>query len=607
MSLALVSLVAAVLGLIPMALVAPRLAAAFLVPLMGIAYAVFYLSPPATVGPLLGDLGVAVICEWIALGIIGLPFIGARSFVSVAVGIGGVLVAIGISLTTGPMFNAATFANKIGPIETRDWTSSVQPKDVRQMRLVPEQTARYVASKSLSQAGAIGSQFHPDYDHMTLQQRDERLLYVIPLDYNGYAVWSSTAGTPGWIEVDAQDPQLPPRYVSAGERPMVYTPGAYFGTELTRHIREAGVRENLGQARFIVDAAGQAHWMIVAYAPSQGFSLPNIVSILDIDPVSGEIRRHAPDAPPAYADLIYSGMIVSQRLNDHGQYSQGAWNAYWAQNAIESVDSITLVAGNDGRLMWVSGISQPHRANDSLVAMVYTDVRTGKSVRYRVNGGATDEGIIRAVNANPDVRFRHLRASTPQTYNVEGVMTSMVPLTTEVGAFQGVAFAEVANPQDVAYGETQEAALNAYKLILLRRGQDVALETAHGFLTLEGTIDRIAAVPLAARPIEFTLTGRDRIFTASANDYPGLGLAKPGDHVTIKTVDSASTMLPIRAFENHDLVLHVPDTEKAVRADAQIRQDRVIAGETKRDLRQRLDALTPAQIEALDRAVPEKP
>lgn len=608
MTFELLALAITVVALAPTALAAPRLAALEAIPTALITYAVIYVVKPASVGPMLGDLAIITILLWMVLGFLGLFTAGVRGGVpSLIAAALGILLAIGISVGTGPIFNAATFANKIGPIETREWTSSIQPKDVRQMRLVPEETARYIASKAVSQAGAIGSQFHPDFTSMTLQQRDGRMLYAIPLDYNGYAVWSSTAGTPGWIEVDAQDPQLPPRYVSAGDHPLVYMPGAYFSDDLERHLRSNGVREELGHPMFMLDAEGRPHWIVLAYVPSQGFSLANIAGVLDIDPATGAIRRTSAEDAPAYADIVYSGALVKGRLNDHGQYANGAWNAYWARVAIEEVDSITLVAGNDGRLMWVSGISQHHSSNDALVAMVYTDVRTGRSVRYRVNGGATDEGIIRAVNANPDVRLRHLDASTPQTYNVEGVMTAMVPLTTSVGAFQGVAFAEVANPQDVAYGETQEAALNAYKLILLRRGQQIALETSHGFLTVTGRISRIAAVPLPTRPIEFTLEDHDRIYTASVNDYPGLGLAKPGDQVTIKTVDSSSTVLPVRAFENHDLPLHVPDAEKAVRAEAQQRQDAVITGETKRDLRQRLDRLSPAEIEALDRAVPATP
>ncbi len=90
------------------------------------------------------------------------------------------------------------------------------------------------------------------------------------------------------------------------------------------------------------------------------------------------------------------------------------------------------------------------------------------------------------MNANPDVRLRHLVAAIPQTYNVEGTMTAMTPLMTSVGAFQGIAFTEVANPQDVAYGETQEAALSAYKILLMRRGQQVSLETAEGSSTSPG-------------------------------------------------------------------------------------------------------------------------
>lgn len=596
------------LGVTPLA-VTRRIALAivFAVLVFLITWALLYLNTPDTVGPLYGAVGVYVTMIWLILGGLALFMSIPQGGVSVAMGVAALLIATGISFFTGPIFNAPTFANKIGPIETRVWTSDIQPKDTHQMRIVSENTARYIASKAVSQAGSIGSQFHPDFDHLTLQQRKGRMFYAVPLDYNGYAVWSSTPGTPGWIEIDAQDPELPARYVSAGEQKLAYMPNAYFGQNLERHLREAGVRERLGTPLFMVDDAGKPRWVYIAYVPSQGFKLDEIASVIEVDPATGTIVQHAPDKVPESVDIVYKSSLVKDRLDYHGEYAGGWWNAFWAKVNIEGVDSITLVAGNDGRLVWVSGISQPHRNNDALVAMIYTDVVTGKSVRYQIPGGATDEGIIRAVNANPDVKFRHLRAQIPQTYNVEGVMTAMVPLVTEVGASQGIAFAEIANPQDVAYGATQEAALNAYKMLLLRRGQQVSLETAHGFVDITGTIERIAFSPLPDRGVEFTLQGRDRIYTASANDYVGLSLARPGDSVTLKTVESASTVLPVRQFTNQSLPLHQSGGERSVKAEAIRQQDAEIGRTGARDIKARIDALTPEQIEALQKQIPAKP
>ncbi len=135
---------------------------------------------------------------------------------------------------------------------------------------------------------------------------------------------------------------------------------------------------------FIVDDEKKPHWVYIGYTPSLGFDLDDITTVITIDPMTGEVVRYAPDKVPAWIDIVYKSKLIKERLNDHGKYAGGWWNAFWAQANVESVDSIELVAGNDGRLVWVSGISQPHRNNDALVAMVYTDVVTGKNTATRL-------------------------------------------------------------------------------------------------------------------------------------------------------------------------------------------------------------------------------
>ncbi len=141
---------------------------------------------------------------WLIVGVSGLGVSRGRAAAPLVLGIFGIVLALTISIVTGPFWYAESYANKIGPIETKTWTSDVQPKDVRQMRTVPEPTARYLARKAVSQAGSVGSQFNPSFAHMTLQQREGRMFYAVPLDYNGYAAWTSTEGSPGWIEIDAR-------------------------------------------------------------------------------------------------------------------------------------------------------------------------------------------------------------------------------------------------------------------------------------------------------------------------------------------------------------------------------------------------------------------
>lgn len=568
---------------------------------------VAYLVNPSLVGPLFGEAGLIVGGEWLILGIAFAIASKGRATHGITFFVIGLVLTLGISLFTSPFFTAGTYAAITGPVESRNWTADVQPKDPQQMRIVDTDTARYIARKAVAQAGSVGSQFSPDFSLLTLQRKNGRLIYAVPLDYNSFSVWTSTGGSPGWIEIDAQDPEVAPRFVRPKSGALTWMPAAYGGYNLERAARNAGFGYDIAATEFVIDEAGAPHWILVGTAPSHGYNLPVIKAVLDLDPVTGTTKTYTPETVPGFVDVILPKAIVTDRLNAHGQYAGGWWNTVWTKQDIEASDSITLVSGNDGQLLWVSGVSQPNRNSDALVAMVYTDARTGKNVRYATPGGATDEGLIAAVDHNADVRFRHLHASIPQTYNVDGVMTAMLPVTNDIGAYQGVAFVEVANPQDVAYGPSEQAALTAYKAILMRRGQQVSLDNATASVELSGAVERFAAAPLESRLIEFTLSGQDRIFVGSANDYPGLSLARPGDHVTVTILDTPASVAPIRSFANRDLTLRASPGQRAVDAEAVTRQNADIAQRQVRDLKGRLDTLSPAEIEALQKQISAKP
>jgi hypothetical protein len=347
---------------------------------------------------------------------------------------------------------------------------------------------------------------------------------------------------------------------------MRYTPGAYFGYDLERHLRENGyLSEGLETPRFELDDDEHPHWVVPLFRPSLGWWGETITGVATVDPATGRIDRYDVEHAPAWIDRIFPGNLIEEYVDERGEYSGGWWNSFWGKQALTSAERPVLVYGSDNHAQWVTGVTSTSERDDSLVGMMYTDSHSGKTVFYRTNGGATDTAIREAVDANQQVKFKHLHASTPQIYNVFGVMTSVVPLLSDNHAYQGVAFVRVTNPQDVAVGTTQIEALRAYEALAFRKGQQVALGKEREVQRLRGTVDRIRQdISGGNSTYLFHLEGVPRIFTASGGDYVKITLTQPGDTVSVAYVASGEDTVPIQEFDNLSLPLDKTDERRKV-------------------------------------------
>jgi hypothetical protein len=212
-----------------------------------------------------------------------------------------------------------------------------------------------------------------------------------------------------------------------------------------------------------------------------------------------------------------------------------------------------------------------------------------------VNGGGTAQAVLAAVNKNQDVQYRHLHGDYVQVYNIDNTMGAVVPLLNQNDAFQGVAIVELKNPQDVAVGTTQFEALNKYKAILARHGQQIAVENSVENKELHGTIDRIHqdVSGTGGGLYYFIITGTPHIFTASSQDYPKLPLAEKGDIVEVKYLASGESVLPVTGFDDTAIVVERNKAEGEVENAAILHKDVEVKRDQDIDLTKQFKNLTP--------------
>lgn len=606
-----IALLCAVVGVVPL-LISEKFVTAVIMVLAAwlVGWGLLYVSTPSTAYPFFGIPGFLVFIFWIIAAVIdGLTNDYDDRTWTWVLPAAAAVIYLGSLIASSGIFRADDYKNMLGPVEERVWTQDVQPKDPKHMRMSTTKNAIYLAKKILGDAGTIGSQFSISESHMTLQMIGKELWYVVPLDYRGISVWTSTDGVPGYIMVSGEDPyrQAIIKTFPAGQK-MQYTPGAYFWNDLERHLRNKGfVDLALTDYTFEIDENGKAWWVVTAYKPTIMWSGEKVVGVIIIDPATGDARLYPQNEIPAWVDRALPKSFIKDYLKWNGKYVHGWWNTFWGSKDIVEPEDPILVYGTGDQPEWVTGIASEGGQADSLVALVYTNSRTGKSVRYKVGGGGTDKAVLDAVNKNNQVQLKKIHGADPQIYNVHDTMASIVPLMNESNAFQGVAIVSINKVQIVAVGSDQYEALREYEKIMLRGGQQVVLGKEREIKTIEGVVDRREQYILGSgSTFCLHLSGIPRIFTGGAAELsPKLPLTKEGDRVKIAYYASECDVIPMHDFDNLSLHLVESKDQQEVRQKNKERRTDEEAGRESKTIMENLKQLSPEQLKEIGKQIPK--
>lgn len=613
----LASLLVAIIGVVPL-LLRGKIGLAISEAIGGflVIWLIAYLGCPSTAYPLLGYFGFATFLMWILSAIVdGATTRETRNYYDSGTvtwtawfPIVTLIVYMGSCVGGSGMLRATEYASMIGPMEERVWTEDVQPKSPEHMRMGNDENATYQAQKTMGSAGAIGSQFAISEDHMTLQMINGSLWFVVPLDYVGFSVWTSTSGVPGYIKISGEDPHRQPELVMLpNDQRMIYTPNAYFGDNLERHLRNTGyLNVGLANCTFEIDESGKPFWVITTFKPTIMWSGEKATGVVVVDPTTGATTFFEMGKVPDWIDRAVPANYIWNYLAWQGEYSYGWVNSWWGGKGLTKPENPMLIYGEDDQPEFVTGITSKSNKDDSLVALIYTNSRTGKSVKYVMKGGATEAAVLDAVNKNQQVQFKHLHGAAVQLYNVNGIATAVVPLLNESHAFQEVAMVSINDIQRVAVGTNQTQALRAYEALISEGGQRIALDKERDIQTIEGVVDRKSAETTPNATIYYVLLRDVPHLFLIEGGTPELIITNPGDKVRMEFYQSARDVVPVKSFTNLDIRLSTSVAQQIVAGTVRTRQNQQEAKEDAQTTLERLKKLSDEELQKLGKQVPIK-
>ncbi|RAQ97957.1 hypothetical protein [Thermogemmatispora tikiterensis] len=487
--------------------------------------------------------------------------VAAGLFGLVVVGIVGLVVSgLIVVFTTWFDSNAKALA-AIPQIKAAN-SPTLPPTDPNHIVLVSPGVAAYEGQQVLGATGQnLGSTYNLDPNSYTLQSINHHLYYVAPLTYNNIFVNLSNAHTPGFVVVDAENPEATPRLMTGGDKTLAYLPGALLNQDLLRHVYLSGYTYGrLVDPTLELDDQYHPYWTISLMQPSRGYTGDVLSEVLLVDAHTGQITRYRPQDVPSWVDRVMPAATVTQYLQWWGLYHAAPWFNPSGANQQVPASEPQLLYNSVDQPVWLVPMTSSSLNDNSSTGIVLFDTHANRGTFYPLTGigiGSNVENTIQSTRAN----LRSYDVDSVQLYQLYGEPTWVAIFVQHVSSgsiFQavGIVDARNLNGSNVQYDTTLSGALQDYQQWLTQQASATKRPTSGTVKAVVGRVVRVASVQEGSNTVFYLqLADQPYIFTANLSLSPKLPLVQPGDVVKGDYYDSGGQVMVFKTFD--DLSVHL--------------------------------------------------
>jgi hypothetical protein len=450
-------------------------------------------------------------------------------------------------------------------------SSSLPPTNTDHIVLVSQDVAAYKGQQVLGQNGQnLGSTYHLEEDQYALQSVNHHLYWVAPLLYNNIFTNLSNSDTPGYVVIDAEDPDAQPQLRTGAQYQLHYVPGALLNQDLMRHVYLSGYTNgDLVDPTLEVDDSWKPYFTISLMQPSRGFTGEILAKVLLVDPQTGRIQSYTPSDVPGWVDRVMPASTVTDYLTWWGKYANAPWfNPSGSGQQAPSGDP-ELVYNDVDQPVWLVPMTSSSSADNSSTGIFLFSTHKNEAHFYPLRGLGVGDSVTNAFKSNPH-NIRNYTVSSVQLYQIYGEPTwvAIFVQPANIGAtFQAVGLLDARdlNGSDVQMESTRDAALADYNQWLASHGNITGGPSQNGTpKQVQGTVKRIAPVTQGSITVYYIwIEGQSHIFTANLSLSPKLPLVQPGDTVTGTYLDTGETVEALQTFDDTSIQLGATPTPAA--------------------------------------------
>lgn len=503
----------------------------------------------------------------IAAGIFGLIFFGVI-----------MIVVCGLIIVFTTWFDSNAKALAAIPHITIKTSDSLPPTDPNNIVLVSQSVASYKGQQILGSNGQnLGSQYSLDPSSYVLQSIDHHLYYVAPLNYNNLFVNLSHSSTPGFVVVDAENPETPPQLHTSAADSIAYIPGAIFNEDLLRHVYLSGYTYGrLIDPTLELDDSFHPYWTISLMVPTRGFTGEVLSQVLLVNAHTGAIQAYSPQNVPSWVDRVMPSDTVTQYLTWWGLYHAAPWFNPSGAGQQSPASDPQLLYNNIDQPVWLIPMTSSSANDNSSTGVFLFDTHKNQGTFYQLSGlgiGSNVSNTIQSTRAN----IRGYSVDSVQLYEIYDTPTWVaifVQSTDSGDIFQAVGLVDARelNGSNVQFEPSMSQALVDYQQWLTQQGSPGTTPTNGTTQTVTGKVLRISSVQQGSNTIYYIqVQGQSLIFTANLSLSPKLPLVQPGDIIKGQYLSTGGTVVTLNTFDDLTIILGgtpTPGTTATPRATA---------------------------------------
>ena len=460
----------------------------------------------------------------------------------------GAMIVGGIGGTA--LFNSTVMQQQLGEVVEIDYEEMIKRIDISQIPIVDEDLADKQADKKIGDDIALGSRIK--LGDSNIQEVNGEIMFVVPLEHQGFFKWNSNRSTPGYITVSASNPNKVDfvTEINGEKMNILYQESAFFANDLKRHIRNQGFRTvGLTEYTFEIDDTGRPYYVVTTYENRTIWESPEATGVVVVDAQTGETNWYSIQDTPEWVDIIQPKAFAENQIDNWGKLIHGVWNTVFAKKDMIQKTDLTLTAYVDGECYYFTGMTSAG-TDESCVGFIMVNTRN-KNAEICYMSGATESAAMKS--AEGLVSDFGYTATEPLPLNVNGIPTYVVALKDAEGLIKSYAMVNVENYSIAAKGNSLAETNRAYiQAVTVNSNTDIiASDEVYGY-TYEGKIKRISSVVEEGSTYYYMVVEgqEDKIFMASYMVSEELSVTRDGDTVKITYVDDKNGTIDIITFDN---------------------------------------------------------
>lgn len=444
--------------------------------------------------------------------------------------------------------------------------------------LVTNDIAAYLGQQVLSTTGQnLGSRFHFEHDAYVLQSVTVHgrptLFWIAPMDYNNLQQQANSFDTPGYVMVNAEDPNAQPILVEKDLQgksvQFHYIPGLFGDRDLMRHVYQQGYNFcNLQDPTVEVDNNLRPWYTILCSEPLNGYEGTQPKLVLLADPTTGKVQQYQPGKQPSWVDRVVPQEDAENYVDWWGRYAHASFidggNHAGESKRVGSTEIVYNFTNGSDLPVYMMAITSNSDKDTTSTGFVLYDTNTLKGTFYPLAGVQVGDPVVTAFDKF-DQNLKNYPVAGVRLYNLFGVPTWVAIYqqpnnngdeNNPMATFEAVGMVDATNlsGNNVVWGKTLDEALANYQTQLATQGNNAQTGTSHSTgKTLTGKIERLVAQTSQGSTIyTMILSGSPHLFVAQSTlaNAKYLNVAQVGDTVTVQYNDTTQQNVTVLAFED---------------------------------------------------------